>query len=135
MYLIAYILANVMQLGAYQTGEKAIQQIQQQSKWIGMAIAITAVGAVAEVYETDLPKVRMGQAATLTSVSGGTLKQTLKGTVDEIGLEVAKKDVLNTDPAASIDARVVEVQIRLNPEDSRAVAGLTNMKVQIAIDI
>lgn len=62
--------------------------------------------AVAEVYETDLPKVRIGQTATLTSVSGGTLKQTLTGTVDEIGLEVAKKDVLNTDPAASIGARV-----------------------------
>ncbi|BAU15201.1 secretion protein HlyD [Leptolyngbya sp. NIES-3755] len=91
--------------------------------------------AVAEVYETDLPKVRIGQTATLTSVSGGTLKQTLKGTVDEIGLEVAKKDVLNTDPAASIDARVVEVKVRLNPEDSRIVAGLTNMNVQVAIDL
>jgi len=94
-----------------------------------------AMYAVAEVYETDLPKVRIGQTATLTSVSGGTLKQFLKGTVDEIGLEVAKKDVLNTDPAASIDARVVEVKVRLNPEDSRIVAGLTNMKVQIAIDL
>lgn len=91
--------------------------------------------AVAEVYETDLPKVRIGQAATLSSVSGGSLKQNLKGTVDEIGLEVAKKDVLNTDPAASIDARVVEVRVRLNPADSRTVAGLTNMKVQVAIGL
>ncbi|MCU0548130.1 MAG: ABC exporter membrane fusion protein [Leptolyngbya sp. Prado105] len=90
--------------------------------------------AVAEVYETDLPKIRLGQSATMTSVSGGKLARSLKGKVDEIGLEVAKKDVLNTDPAASIDARVVEVKVRLEPEDSQSVAGLTNMKLQVAIE-
>lgn len=94
-----------------------------------------AMYAVAEVYETDLPKIRLGQKATLSDVSGGTLKESLTGTIDEVGLEVAKKDVLNTDPAASIDARVVEVKIRLNPEDSQKVAGLTNMKVKAAISI
>jgi HlyD family secretion protein len=41
--------------------------------------------------------------------------------------------VLNTDPAAEIDARVVEVKVRLNPGDSNQVAGLTNMKVKVEI--
>ncbi|MBD2018903.1 HlyD family efflux transporter periplasmic adaptor subunit, partial [Leptolyngbya sp. FACHB-36] len=90
--------------------------------------------AVAEVYETDLPKIRLGQAATITSISGG-LASPLRGVVDEVGLEVAKKDVLNTDPAAEIDARIVEVKVRLNPADSQWVAGLTNMKVKVAIDL
>lgn len=92
-----------------------------------------AMYAVAEVYETDLPKVQIGQKVTITSLSGGSLKEPLHGVVDEIGLEVAKKDVLNTDPAAAIDARVVEVKIRLNLQDSQQVAGLTNMKVKAAI--
>lgn len=94
-----------------------------------------AMYVVAEVYETDLPKVRLGQKATITSVSGGSLKGQLQGVVDEVGLEVAKKDVLNTDPAAEIDARVVEVKIRLNPEDSQRVSGLTNMKVKADIEL
>jgi HlyD family secretion protein len=92
-----------------------------------------AMYVVAEVYETDLPKVRFGQKATITSVSGGSLKGQLQGVVDEVGLEVAKKDVLNTDPAAEIDARVVEVKIRLNLQDSQQVSGLTNMKVKAEI--
>jgi HlyD family secretion protein len=120
-------------------------QILKVHTWEGELIdsknGIVSIGqtdvmyAVAEVYETDLPKIRVGQAATMTSVSGGKLARSLKGKVDEIGLEVAKKDVLNTDPAASIDARVVEVKVRLVPEDSQRVAGLTNMKLQIAIDL
>jgi HlyD family secretion protein len=120
-------------------------QILKVHTWEGELIdsknGIVSIGqtdvmyAVAEVYETDLPKIRVGQAATMTSVSGGKFARSLKGKVDEIGLEVAKKDVLNTDPAASIDARVVEVKVRLDPEDSQSVAGLTNMKLQIAIDL
>ncbi|WNZ48810.1 ABC exporter membrane fusion protein [Leptolyngbya boryana CZ1] len=120
-------------------------QILKVHTWEGEIIdsknGIVSIGqtdvmyAVAEVYETDLPKIRVGQTATMTSVSGGKLARSLKGKVDEIGLEVAKKDVLNTDPAASIDARVVEVKVRLDPEDSQSVAGLTNMKLQIAIGL
>ncbi|MEH2150520.1 ABC exporter membrane fusion protein [Nostoc sp.] len=89
--------------------------------------------AIAEVYESDLPKVHKGQQATITNVSGGSLTEALRGVVDELGLEVAKKDVLNTDPAANIDSRVVEVKIRLTPTDSQKVAGFTNMKVKVAI--
>lgn len=87
---------------------------------------------VAEVYESDLPKVRVGQVARIISNS---LPAELQGVVEEVGLEIAKKDVLNTDPAADIDARVVEVRIRLNPSDSQQVAGLTNMKVKVEIGI
>lgn len=85
---------------------------------------------VAEVYETDINQVKIGQSATITQLN---LPGKLEGTVSEIGLLIAKKDVLNTDPAADIDARVVEVKIRLTPESSRRVEGLTNSKVRVAI--
>jgi len=49
----------------------------------------------------------------------------LKGTVEQIGWQIGKKDVLDTDPAASVDSRVVEVKIRIAPEDSAKVAQLT----------
>ncbi|MCF4969700.1 ABC exporter membrane fusion protein [Nostoc sp. CMAA1605] len=85
---------------------------------------------VAEVYETDINQVKIGQSATITQVN---LPGKLEGTVNEIGLLIAKKDVLNTDPAADIDARVVEVKIRLTPESSQRVEGLTNSKVRVMI--
>jgi HlyD family secretion protein len=88
--------------------------------------------AIAEVYETDIHKVRLGQKATITS-AGFTGK--LQGTVDEIGLQIGKKDVLGTDPVADVDARVVQVKIRLKPADSQRVTDLTNLKVKVVIDI
>jgi len=85
--------------------------------------------AVAEVYETDVPRVRMGQRAIVTSAA---FPGKLTGTVALVGLQVRKNDVLNTDPAADTDARVVEVKIRL--DDSTPVAGLTNLQVNVAIE-
>lgn len=87
---------------------------------------------VAEVYESDIRKVRLGQRVTLTSESKA-FDGELRGSVSQIGLQIGKKDVLSTDPAAATDARVVEVNIRLNPEDSKRVAGLTYSKVIVEI--
>ncbi|MFT0786533.1 ABC exporter membrane fusion protein [Synechococcus sp. OH20] len=87
---------------------------------------------VAEVYETDILRVRPGQRAT---ISNRALPETLQGRVERLGLQIGKKDVLNTDPAADVDARVVEVYIRLDPESSARVAGLTNLQVDVAIEV
>ncbi|MBV8886113.1 MAG: ABC exporter membrane fusion protein [Chroococcidiopsidaceae cyanobacterium CP_BM_RX_35] len=89
---------------------------------------------VAEVYESDIAKVHLGQRATLMSESN-TVPERLHGTVDQIGWQVGKKDVVNNDPAADVDARVVEVKIRLDPADSVRVAGLTNMQMRVRINI
>jgi HlyD family secretion protein len=85
---------------------------------------------VAEVYETDISRVRVGQSATVTAEG---VVQTLQGTVEEIGLQIGKKDVLGTDPVASADARVIKVRIRLEPEASQLVSGLTNLEVNVVI--
>jgi len=89
---------------------------------------------VAEVHETDVEQVEVGQPATITS-RNGAFDQTLSGTVEQVGLQIFKNDVLDDDPAANADARVVEVRIRLDPDDSQVVAGLTNLQVDVAIDI
>lgn len=87
---------------------------------------------VAEVYESDIRKVRLGQRVSITS-ENKAFDGELRGSVSKIGLKIGKKDVLSTDPAADTDARVVEVNIRLNPEDSKRVAGLTYSKVIVEI--
>ncbi len=83
---------------------------------------------IAEVYETDIGRVHVGQRATVTSPALGGPVQ---GTVDRIGLKVGKKDVLSVDPAAKTDARVIEVEIRL--DDPHEVASLTNLEVDVVI--
>ncbi|MBZ8181496.1 MAG: HlyD family efflux transporter periplasmic adaptor subunit [Oscillatoria sp. PMC 1051.18] len=88
--------------------------------------------AIAEVYESDIGKVKIGQSAIIESENGAFSKQ-IKGTVNQISLQIGKQDVLDTDPAADVDARVVEVKILLNPEDSQLVAHLTNAKVFVKI--
>lgn len=87
---------------------------------------------VAEVYESDISKVRLGQRVTLTSESKA-FDGELRGSVNQIGLQIGRKDVLSTDPAAATDVRVVEVNVRLNPEDGKRVAGLTYSKVIVEI--
>lgn len=87
--------------------------------------------ATAEVYETDISKVRVGQSATITS--GGIVGE-LQGKVDEVGLKIGVPNVLGTDPVANADTRVVEVKIRLSPADSQKVAELTNLEVNVMID-
>lgn len=88
--------------------------------------------AVAEVYEADLPRVRLGQPAAVKLFTGAG--EEMQGEVAEIGMIVAKKDVLANDPVADTDARVVEVRVRLNPEDARTVERLSNARVEVTID-
>ncbi|MGL5831668.1 MAG: response regulator [Waterburya sp.] len=84
----------------------------------------------AEVYESDIGKVQVGQQATVTS---STFSGQLNGTVEQIGLEVQRQDVVNTDPTANIDAKVIEVKVKLDQESSQKVAGLTNLLVNVRI--
>jgi HlyD family secretion protein len=87
--------------------------------------------AVAEVYETDINKIKIGQKATIASNSRA-FEGEISGTVDQIGLRIAKNDVLGTDPAAKTDVRIIEVKIRL--DDSSKVSGLTNSQISVKIN-
>ena len=84
--------------------------------------------AIAEIYETDIGRIHVDQRAIVTSPA---LRAPLQGTVERIGRKVGKMDVLSTDPAAKTDARVVEVEIRL--DDGAAVANLTNLQVEVEV--
>jgi len=85
--------------------------------------------AVAEVYEADLPRVRVGDPA---EISSAVFEGPLTGSVRYIRPIVRKQDVTDTDPAARKDARIVEVEVAL--DDPQRVAGLTNLQVKILIN-
>lgn len=84
----------------------------------------------AEVYETDVDKIRLGQKAVVT---GSAFQEKLEGEVTQIGLEVRQQDVFESDPLVNTDNKVVEVKIRLSPESSKRVTALSNLQVQVII--
>ena len=87
---------------------------------------------VAEVYESDISKVRLGQQV---RVVGDVLPSELQGKVDRKDLQVRRQNVINTDPTSNIDNRVVEVHIRLDDASSQKAADLTNMQVKVVIEL
>lgn len=83
---------------------------------------------LAEVYETDINRVRMGEHA---EVASSLLPPGMKldGTVVDIGREVGRAAMTSGDSAAFADARVVLVRIRL--ADSRSASNLIDGKASV----
>lgn len=88
------------------------------------------MSAIAEVYQTDVGKVRVGQDAVITHQA---FPDKLRGKVSEIGLLVDKQKVFSTNPMANTDNKIVKVKVLLNPEDSKKVAAFTNLQVEVLI--
>jgi len=92
---------------------------------------------VAEVYETDVDRVRAWlarQPPVRAEIQARALgDRTLVGTVQTVGGMIAKNTVHDLDPAAATDRRVVEVRIALNPPDSALAANLINLQVRVEI--
>lgn len=83
---------------------------------------------VAEVYETDISRVRAGQRA---EISGELLAAPIAGRVIEIAPQVSRSELLPADTAAFADTRVIEVKIEL--EQPGSVTGLIYGKVDVVI--
>ncbi len=86
----------------------------------------------AEVYQAHIGKIKEGQTVRVTSNS---LDVNLKGQVDSIGWKIQRQDVINADPSENIDARVVEVRVRLDEESSQKAAKLTNLQVKTIFEL
>jgi HlyD family secretion protein len=93
---------------------------------------LSQMDAVAEVYQSDFSKVKVGQKALVTSDS---FPGALVGTVARTGWQIQRQNVVNTDPSANIDARIAEVHVALDTESSRKATKLTNLQVQVAIEL
>jgi HlyD family secretion protein len=83
-----------------------------------------------EVYQRQIGRVTTGDAV---EVAGEPLPQVLKGAVTRIGLEVGRQTLVDANPAANTDARVVKVTVALDPESSRLARRYTNLQVTARI--
>ncbi len=88
--------------------------------------------AVAEVYQSDISKVRPGQEVQVTSDS---ISGKLQGTVERVGSQVRRQEIVNTDPSTNIDSRVIEVHVALNDTSSQKAAQFTNLQVKVEIEL
>jgi HlyD family secretion protein len=95
-------------------------------------IADTSVMEVrAEVYESDISKIVVDQKATVTSRA---LPSSLAGRVTRIGVRISDQSILSTDPAAVVDARIIEVWLRLDEASSKATRDLSGLQVVATFD-
>ncbi|BAY77638.1 DevB family ABC exporter membrane fusion protein [Nostoc linckia NIES-25] len=87
--------------------------------------------AVAEVYQSDISGVKIGQQVRVTSDS---IPGELVGKVERIGSQVKRQTIVNTDPSTNIDARVIEVHVVLDAASSKKAAKFTNLQITAEIE-
>lgn len=85
---------------------------------------------VADIYETDVPRLRIGADAEII-VPGENRR--FKARIYEIGRTVRRATQASTDPIAAVDSRTVEVRLALDPDGTQVLSGRSNMQVQVAI--
>jgi HlyD family secretion protein len=83
--------------------------------------------AVVEVYQTDITRIRVGQAVELRA---DVLQEPVAGTVERIGIAVKRQTVVNNDPATATDARVIDVHVALDPDKGLGLASLSRLQVR-----
>jgi len=88
---------------------------------------------VAEVYETDVKRLQVGQQAVVHSQAFRDPydQQGLHGTVEQIGRMISPPTLKRPDPLPKSDRRVVEVRILLDPNDTRQAAEFVNLQVDV----
>jgi HlyD family secretion protein len=87
--------------------------------------------AIAEVYQSDITQVKVGQPAIVTNDS---IPGEMKGMVERVDSQVRRQTIVNTDPSTNIDARVIEVRVALDAAASGKAAKFTNLQVKVVIE-
>jgi HlyD family secretion protein len=91
---------------------------------------LAQLDAVAEIYERDIARVKEGQQAEII-IHG--LDEKITGTVREIGFQVYKNDLNNTDPLANRDNRIIEVRITIPEKDAPLLRNMIYRQVDVRI--
>lgn len=91
-----------------------------------------SMGAIAQVDEGDIPRLRIGQAATITS-ENGYFATPLSARIASIAQRVTPRRSLLTKPGLNKDSepRVVEVKLRFNQATPTSIARMSGAKVMV----
>lgn len=106
MHIVAPINGTILKIYARpgeRIGDKSVLEMAD----------LTELDAVAEVYESDLLRVKVGQSACVHAVG---FKRVYNAQVREVGFLVRKNDLNDTDPLTDRDNRIIEVRLTLESE-------------------
>lgn len=87
---------------------------------------VSSMSAIAEVFQSDAPRLREGDRATVT-----ILDSKIGGRVTRVGSVVGRNEAMSLDPRALRDLRVVRVTIAL--DEPEPAARLINLEAEAAI--
>jgi HlyD family secretion protein len=87
--------------------------------------------AEVEIYQDRIGSVKPGQPVELVATALG---QTLRGTVESIGLTVGRQGLISDDAAANTDARVIRILVALDSASTVVASAYTNLEVIARID-
>jgi len=95
------------------------------------------MSAVAEVYETDVKRIELGQPAVVRSEAFRAPydEDGLHGKVEAIGRLITTPELKSLDPFARADRHVVPVRVLLDQNDSRQAADFSNLQVDVVFPI
>lgn len=85
---------------------------------------------VAEIYERDIARVTAGQEAEIT-IPG--IETPITGKVYDIGHMVQKNGLVDTDPLATRDLRVIPVRIELPPNGPETLKNMLKLQVSVRL--
>lgn len=88
---------------------------------------------IAEVYESDVKRIAVGQPAKIASRAfpAPTDQNGLTGKVTRVGQMVSAAGLMSLDPTAAVDRRVVEVRLELDEANSRLAARWIGLQVDV----
>lgn len=87
----------------------------------------------AQVFQSDIPSLRIGQGATIKPESGGFTGALRANLASIIGV-VSARDLFATNANNDVNARVVLVKLDLAPADRERVARLSGLNVTVRFD-
>lgn len=87
----------------------------------------------AEVYQTDMPGIAIGQKATITADG---FNGSISGTVYQVNRQVMQQSIFSGQPGENQDQRVFEVKIRIDPKDmaEKNIKSASNLQVNVIFD-
>lgn len=97
-------------------GGRVLKVLGRAGEHVGTALFmigdVSSMFVRAEVYESDVQRVKVGQQATISSAA---IPVKLKGTVESLGTMIYKSTLESVDATMQTGSRVVEALIRLDP--------------------
>lgn len=90
-----------------------------------------AMMAEVEIWQDRIASVAVGQPV---EIAAPALGQSLRGTVESIGLTVGRQGLISDDAAANSDARVIRILVALDAASSRLAARYVNLEAVARID-